>query len=175
MMRSINVAVSATLVAASAAGGVGMAPSALAYNPAINGTYTATVIGSWAQTNQVYHQEAVVRSTWKITSSCSTAEDCTGQVASDQGWSAPMIMHDGGMWTVKRDVPNWETCPDGTSFTGADVFWFVAVNPDTGETLLDQPLAPVLAGRNHTTGPSGVCGTNAPLYIDQPFRLDRIG
>jgi hypothetical protein len=50
-------AVSATLLAASLAGGVGMAPSAWAYNPAINGTYTATVIGDWAQTNGVYHQE----------------------------------------------------------------------------------------------------------------------
>jgi hypothetical protein len=175
MMRSIKMAAGATLVAASAAGGVGTAPSAWAYNPAINGTYTATVIGSWAQTNEVYHQEEVVRSTWRITSSCSTAQDCTGQVTSDQGWSAPMTMTDGAMWTVRRDIPNWETCPDGTSFTGADFMWFVAVDPETGHTLLDTPEAPVLAGRNHTTGPSGVCGTNAPLYIDQPFRLDKIG
>ena len=48
------------------------------------GSRTATVVGDWAQTNQVYHQEAVVRSTWKITSSCYTAQDCTGQVVSDQ-------------------------------------------------------------------------------------------
>ena len=174
-MRSINVAVSATVVAAGLAGGVGTAPSAWAYDPAINGTYTATVVGDWARSRNVYHQEPVVRSTWRISTSCSTGEDCTGQVVSDQGWTAPVTMHDGYIWYLKRDIPNWETCPDGTSFTGADVFWFVAVNPDTGETLLDQPLAPVLAGRNHTTGPSGVCGSNAPLYIDQPFRLDKIG
>ena len=57
-MRSVNMAVSATLVAVGVAGGVSMAPSAWAYNPAINGTYTATVVGDWARTNQVYHQEA---------------------------------------------------------------------------------------------------------------------
>jgi len=171
-MRSKSVAVSATLVAASVACGVGMAPSAWAYDPAINGTYTATAIGDWARTNEVYHQEAVVRSTWKITSSCSTAQDCKGQVSSDQGWSAPLTMHDGLMWTVERHIPNWETCPDGTTFSGRDVIWFIPSDPDTGYNVLGSP---VLAGREHTTGPSGVCGTNAPLYIDQPFRLDKIG
>jgi hypothetical protein len=171
-MRSISVAISATLVAAGVAGGVGMAPPARAYDPAINGTYTATVIGDWARTRQVYHDEAVVRSTWGISSSCSTAQDCTGQVTSDQGWSAPLTMHDGLTWYVKRDIPNWETCPDGTTFTGRDNFYFYPANPDTGENLLGSP---VLAGREHTVGPSGACGTNSPLLIDQPFRLDKIG
>ncbi len=67
-MRSMNVAVCAALAAAGLAGGVGMAPLARAYNPSINGTYTATVVGEWARSRQVYHQEATVRSTWKITS-----------------------------------------------------------------------------------------------------------
>jgi hypothetical protein len=171
-MRSINMVVSATLVTAGLGGAVGMAPSARAYDPAINGTYTATVIGDWAQTNQVYHQEAVVRSTWKIGTSCSTAEDCTGQVVSDQGWTAPLTMTDGYIWYLKRDIPNWVTCPDGSSFTGKDYVTFYPANPDTGENVLGSP---VLAGREHTVGPNGVCGTNAPMYIDQPFRLDKIG
>ena len=171
-MRPINMAVSATLVAAGVAGGVGVAPLARAYDPAVNGTYTATVIGDWARTNNVYHQETVVRSTWKITSSCTTAQDCKGEVVSDQGWSAPLHMHDGLNWYMKRDIPNWETCPDGTSFTGKDYVYFYPANPDTGENTLGSP---VLAGRDKTTGPVGVCGTNAPLTIDQPFRLDKIG
>ncbi|HTX98259.1 MAG TPA: hypothetical protein VME67_27550 [Mycobacterium sp.] len=170
-MRSINVAACATL-AASCMGGVTVAPPAWAFDAAINGTYTATVVGDWAQTNGVYHQESVVRSTWTITSSCSTAQECTGQVTSDQGWSAPLHMHDGQMWTVRRDIPNWETCPDGSSFPGHDFVWFMPANPETGEYV---SASPVLAGRNHTTAPAGVCGTNAPLYIDQPFRLDKIG
>ena len=120
----------------------------------------------------MYHTEPVVRSTWTISSSCSTAMDCTGTVTSDQGWSAPLKMTDGLNWYVKRNIPNWETCPDGTSFTAKDYFSFYPANPDTGENTLGSP---VLAGREKTVGPSGACGTNLPLDIEQPFRLDKIG
>jgi hypothetical protein len=171
-MHSMSVAASAALVVATTAVCVGAAPPARAYDPAIGGTYTATVVGDWARTNTVLRVEQTVRSTWTITSSCATAEDCSGQVTSDQGWSAPMIMHDGQMWTVKHNIPNWETCPDGTSFTGRDVVYFYPANPDTGEIVLGSPL---LAGREKTTGPSGACGNNMPLHIEQPFRLDKIG
>ena len=171
-MRPTNLAVCATLVAVGAAGGAASAPSAWAYDPAINGIYTATLVGDWARTKEVYHQEAVVRSTWKITSSCSTAEDCKGQVVSDQGWTATLVMHDGLNWHVKREIPNWETCPDGGSYPGHDYVYFYPANPDTGENMQGSP---VLAGREHTVGPPGVCGTNEPMYIDQPFRLDKIG
>lgn len=171
-MRSVNMALSATIVAAGAVCGVGMAPPARAADPSINGTYTATVIGNWARTNDVYHQEAVTHSTWKITSSCTTAEDCTGQVVSDQGWTAPLTMHDGMLWWVKRDIPNWQTCPDGSSFPGHDIVYFYPADPETGEHTLGT--SPIMAGREHTTGVTGVCGQNKPLYIEQPFRLDRI-
>ncbi len=171
-MRSISVALSATLAAAGVAGGVSMAPPARAFDPTLNGTFTATVIGDWARTRTVYHQEAVVRSTWKISSSCSTAEDCTGQVTSDQGWTASLRMTDGYNWYARRDIPNWETCPDGTTFTGKDYVYFYPANPETGESV---PGSPVLAGREQTIGPSGACGTNLPLSIEQPIRLDRIG
>lgn len=170
-MRSTNMPAGVALAAAGVIAGLGMAPTARAYDPAVNGTFTATVIGDWARTNTIYHQEAVVRSTWKITSSCSTAQDCKGQVVSDQGWTAPLSMHDGLNWYAKRDIPNWETCPDGSSFTGHDVVYFYPANPDTGENVLGSST---MAGREKTTGPVGVCGTNAPLYIDQPIRLDRI-
>ncbi|MEY8014609.1 hypothetical protein [Mycobacterium servetii] len=173
-MRSLNLAMSAALALAAvgAAGGVAIAPSAWAYDPAINGTYTATVVGEWARTNQVFHQEEMARSTWKITSSCTTAQDCAGQVVSDQGWTAPLKMHDGMVWWVKRDIPNWETCPDGTPNVGHDVIYFYPSDPETGENKFGSP---VLAGREHTTGPAGACGTSAPLYIEQPFRLDKTG
>lgn len=175
-MRSINPAVTATLAAAGLVGGIvvstAAAPTARAYNPAISGRYTATLVGDWARTRTVYHDEDVVRSTWTITTSCTTAQDCSGTVVSDQGWTAPLLMHDGQSWNLKRDIPNWEVCEDGTSFTGRQHIYFYPANPETGETV---PGSPVLAGRENTTGPSGACGTNAPLYIEQPFRLDRIG
>ncbi|WP_236984427.1 MULTISPECIES: hypothetical protein [Mycobacterium] len=160
------------LVAASLVGGLLTAAPAAAYNPAINGTYTATQIGDWARTRTVYHDEPVVRSTWTITTSCETAQDCTGQVVSDQGWSAPLVMHDGSNWYLKRDIPNWQTCEDGTTWVGHDSFYFYPADPVTGQNVLGSP---VLAGREHTTSVSGACGVNAPLYIEQPFRLDKIG
>jgi hypothetical protein len=171
-MRSISVALSATLAATGVAGAVSMAPPARAYDPAINGTYTATVIGDWARTRTVYRNEEIVRSTWTITSSCSTAEDCTGQISSDQGWTASLKMTDGYNWYARHDIPNWETCADGTSFTGKDYVYFYPANPETGENTLGSS---VLAGREQTIGPSGACGTNLPLSIEQPIRLDKIG
>lgn len=168
-MRSICAAVSATVAVGI---GVGAAPTAWAYNPSINGTYTATQVGNFARTGTVYHDEDVVRSTWRISTSCSTAQDCSGTVVSDQGWTAPLVMHDGQSWNLKRDIPNWEPCDDGSSFTGREHIFFYPADPETGEMVLGSA---VFAGREHTTGPSGACGTNAPLYIEQPFRLDRIG
>ena len=171
-MRSRSVAVCATLVAASAVGGVSMAPRAWAYDASLNGTFTATIIGDWAKTRSVYHQEAVVRSTWTITTSCTTAQDCAGQVTSDAGWTMSVRMTDGLGWYAKRDIPNWEVCPDGTAFPGKDYVYFYPANPETGELVQGSP---VLAGREQTIGPSGACGTNLPLSIEQPIRLDRIG
>jgi len=171
-MRSMSVALSAALAVAGVAGGVGMAPLARAYNPAINGTYTATVVGEWARSRQVYHQEATVRSTWKITTSCANPYECTGEVVSDQGWTAPVRMFDGLNWYVKRDIPNWETCPDGTSYTATDYIMFYPADPVTAVNTLGSP---VLAGNERTLGPSGACGTNLPLDISQPLRLDKIG
>lgn len=171
-MRSMNVAVGATLAAAGIAGGGAMAPPAQAYNPAINGTYTATVVGQWARSRQVYHQEEMVRSTWKITTSCANAYECTGEVVSDQGWSAPVRMFDGLSWYLRRDIPNWETCSDGTSYAATDYIMFYPADPVTAVNTLGSP---VFRGDQRTVGPSGACGTNLPLDIEQPLRLDKIG
>jgi hypothetical protein len=172
-MRSISVAVcAAALTAAGLAGGVGTAPVARAYDPSINGTYTATVVGQWARSRQVYHQEAMVRSTWKITTSCANAYECTGEVVSDQGWSAPVRMFDGLNWYLRRDIPNWETCDDGTSYTATDYIMFYPADPVTAVNTLGSP---VFRGDERTLGPSGACGTNLPLDIEQPLRLDKIG
>ncbi len=61
-MRPISGAASATLVALCAVVGVGTAPPASAYDPSINGTYTATVVGDWARTNTVMNQSQATRS-----------------------------------------------------------------------------------------------------------------
>lgn len=170
-MLLLNMTLGAALVTAAVGGGVSMAPAAWAYDASINGSYIATWVGDWARTNDVYHDEPVVRETWTVSTACTTAQDCTGTVISDKGWTAPINMHDGTTWFVSRDIPNWTTCQDGTSYTGHEVIHFYAADPETGEKKRDSP---VFAGREHTTGKPGACGTNQALYIDQPFRLDRI-
>ncbi len=169
-MRSMGTLSSATLVAAIVVGGLGTAPSARADGYPINGTYIATSVGEWAKTNEAYHDEATMRSTWTITSSCTTFQDCAGRVTSDQGWTAPLTVHDGSLWYVRRDVPNWEFCSDGTAVTGKQIYTFYYVGPD-GKSL---PGSSTLAGRDKTTGPSGACGVNRWLVVEMPFRLDKI-
>ncbi|OOK70291.1 hypothetical protein BZL30_6161 [Mycobacterium kansasii] len=67
-------------------------------------------------------------------------------------------------------MPNWETCPDGTSFTGVQTFTFYPAGPDG--TI--QTGSPTLAGKDQTVGPSGACGVNKWLVVMMPFRLDKI-
>jgi hypothetical protein len=126
----------------------------------INGTFTATSDGQWAKTRDVFHDESTVVSTWTITSTCSTPYRCTGQVKSDQGWTADTHMLS-GMWYVSRDVDNWMHCPDGTAAPGHQVFMFYREDDNT------------LAGQDKTIGPSGGCGKNLPLVIKMPFMLTK--
>ena len=137
---------------------------------AINGTFTATSNGEWAQSNEAYHNEATVRSTWTIATTCTTPIDCTGTVKSDQGWSAN-IYTTNVQWYVKRDLPNWEHCPDGTAAPGHQVYRFAQVGADG---YLDRNST-TYAGEDVTTGPSGACGVNDWLQIESPFKLVKIG
>jgi hypothetical protein len=161
----------ATLMGAITIGGLAVAPTARASaDIEISGRYNATSLGNWAKTNEAYRDEATVRSVWTINSSCLDAQECRGTVTSDQGWSAPLVSHDGQQWTVKHDVPNWETCPDGSTNTGQQVFTFIPVDNDGNF----QVGSSTLAGRDKTVGPSGACRVNKWLAIEMPFRLDKI-
>jgi hypothetical protein len=138
---------------------------------AINGSYIASSNGQWAKTNEVYRNEAVVRSTWTINSTCSTMSDCAGQVTSDQGWTAP-IYTKAGMWRVERTIKNWEPCPDGTSADGHQLFQFYPIDVN-GQVAIHGST--VLAGEDKTVGPSGACGINKPLVISIPLMLRQVG
>ncbi|MGZ4674710.1 MAG: Rv2253/PknI dimerization domain-containing protein [Ilumatobacteraceae bacterium] len=127
---------------------------------AINGTYTAFSDGVWARTDDSYHDERSVTQTWTVTSSCSTYQDCTGRVTSDQGWSADLV-YISGRWKVTRPVDNWQPCNDGTVLTGQQSFTFWNGYPD--------PVP--LKGWDTTLGPSGGCGKNKQLNIEMPFTL----
>ena len=172
-MRLVGTITTAMLLAAAVFGGLGTASTARATTKedvAINGTYRATSIGDWAKTNDQYNGEATVTQTWTISSSCVTFQECHGTVTSDQGWSAPTYMIDGIMWYIKRDVPNWERCADGTAYTGQQTFYFYPVDSN-GEFHLGSPT---LAGKDKTVGPSGACGQNQWLDIMMPLRLDKL-
>jgi hypothetical protein len=174
LMRSVGKFTTATLLAATVFGGLGTASTAGATTKeevAVNGTFRATSIGDWAQRNDQYFGEPTVISTWTISSSCVTFQECHGTVTSDQGWSAPVYLTDGEMWKVKHDVPNWERCEDGTAYTGQQTFYFYPVDSN-GEYKLGSPT---MAGKDKTVGPSGACGQNQWLDIMMPFRLDKLG
>ena len=57
-----------------------VAPSAHADDWALNGKFLATSNGDWATTNDVYRDEAIVRSTWTIAMTCINVLTCSGTV-----------------------------------------------------------------------------------------------
>jgi hypothetical protein len=172
-MRVLGVRASATTLAAAVIAASGLPWLARANEdevPPLNGTYLATSNGVWAQANDSYQYEATVRSTWTISSTCSDAQNCTGRVTSDQGWSAEIYTHSIGMWYVKRDVPNWEPCSDGTAAPGQQTYYFYPVDSN-GQ--LEPTSTTLMAGKDETIGLGGACGINKPLVIQMPFRLDK--
>jgi hypothetical protein len=137
---------------------------------ALNGTFSAMSNGDWAATNDVYRNEATVRSTWTISMSCTNAVTCAGRVVSDAGWSANIVATN-WEYDVKRDIPNWEPCVDGRTVTGHQRFRFFPV--DDGGFL--HPGSRIFAGFDRTSGESGGCSLNDKLEIDLPFRLEKLG
>jgi hypothetical protein len=126
----------------------------------LDGTFTAYSSGQWAQTNQSYHNEASVTSTWTFESTCSGLSDCTGHVTSDLGWTGE-ASYVAGSWRVRHTIDNWQQCGDGTTAPGEQLFhfWRDPANPTQW------------IGWDKTTGPSGGCGINKSLVIQMPFTL----
>jgi hypothetical protein len=163
-----NRSLSLGVLTAMAAAGVLPGPGAEA-SPTwgLDGTYVATSNGEWAKTNDVFHVEASIRSTWTITTTCSYPGECTGTVNSDFGWSAP-IYQKSGVWFVKKTVDRWQPCPDGSAGPGLQVFRFYPATEDGSGT---DPASTTLMGEDSTTGVSGSCGSSKVLFITMPFKL----
>ena len=136
----------------------------------LNGTYVATSNGEWAKTNDVFHDEASIRSTWSITTTCSYPGECTGTVHSDFGWDATIYQRS-SVWYVKKTVDRWQPCPDGSAGPGLQVFRFYAATADGSGT---DPSSTTLMGEDSTTGVSGSCGSSKVLFITMPFKLVKI-
>jgi hypothetical protein len=135
----------------------------------LNGTYAAVSNGDWAQTNDVYRNETTVRSTWTIHTTCTTPVDCTGHVSSDAGWNAD-VNYAGSEYVVKRDIPKWEPCPNGSARAGHQIYRFYPVNEKGWVSVGSSTFA----GIDRTSGDSGACGINKALVITIPFRLDKV-
>jgi hypothetical protein len=127
---------------------------------ALNGTFVATSDGQWAKTNDRFHDEATVTSTWTFTTACTTYTDCSGHMSSDQGWSAD-VRYIGPMWYVTRTLGGWEQCEDGTTAPGTQTFKF----------FRDEFDKPNLRGWDNTLNASGSCGINKVLDIELPLKL----
>jgi hypothetical protein len=127
---------------------------------AINGVYRVTSEGQYAKTNDAFHDEVTVTSTWTVESTCTTYEDCTGEVSSDQGWRAD-IRYLSGLWRVVHTVEDWERCPDGTTALGRQSYQFSRHQHDPS----------TFSGWDDTLGPSGACGVNKWLDITMPLTL----
>ncbi|MCV7175367.1 Rv2253/PknI dimerization domain-containing protein [Mycolicibacterium sphagni] len=158
-------------VAVAMAMGEAAAPAGAQSSAPLNGRYIAISNGDWAQTNDSYHNEVTVRSTWTISSTCTQGDECTGQVSSDLGWTAPLRKQN-DTWIVDRDLPDWETCADGTTAPGHQKIRFWRVNAAGMQDYSDQ--SPIFAGEDKTVGPSGACGKNQWLTIRMPFSLQQI-
>lgn len=165
--------IAATTTVTAVLGSVVAAVSSTASNGdiALNGRYRATSIGNWSKTNEVFHDEVTVTSTWTISSSCSDPEDCTGAVTSDQGWTA-QVSKTTDTWVIDRDIPNWEPCPNGTAAPGHQQYRFYRVDNDGQLDLTNRSTT--YAGSDRTAGTSGACGISRWLVIKMPFRLDKI-
>jgi len=150
-----------------------VAPPAHAYDGGLpmNGAYVVVSIGDWAQTDDVYRDEATTRQTWQVTSQCANPQSCTGHVVSDAGWAADLV-YQTARWLVHNAIPDWEKCPDGTAFPGDQLFQFYPIDPASGRALVGSTT---YAGENITRGLSGKCSDATPLVIRMPMRIDKIG
>jgi hypothetical protein len=179
-MRAVQVT-AGVLAAIAVVGSVGTATPADAsnYGVELNGVYRVTSNGDWAKTNEVFIDEPTKVQIWTMTSSCTSPQVCTGEVKSDQGWSAPLNLGGaegpgslGDFWVVDNVIPNWEPCPDGTAATGNEKFMFWGTDPLSGQR--NMTMTNLLSGRDSTHAPSGACGINKQLFIEMPVRLDKI-
>lgn len=171
-MRATHVTGRLAATALAAIASVTLVPSAHASNlgTELNGTYRVVSNGDWARTNDVKIKQPTVVETWTITSSCVSPIECSGEVKSDLGWTAPLRLD--AFYYVERIVPNWIPCPNGTFAEGFQMFILRGVDPTTEQTVFTDIQR--LSGRNVTKGPSGACGVNKPVVIELPVSITKL-
>ncbi|MEB3030131.1 Rv2253/PknI dimerization domain-containing protein [[Mycobacterium] nativiensis] len=166
-MRAVELTVGAAVLIA---GAITAPPAQAGLGFELNGPYRVVSNGGMAKTNEVFMDERTVVSVWTFSSSCANAHECTGQVSSDEGWSAPLEFRT-SRWIVDRFHPDWQTCPDGTTSSGKQRYQFQGsdTNGQWDKLNIDR-----LVGYDRTIGVSGACGRNQPTVIQMPFIVQRL-
>lgn len=171
---SMKAAIGALLGTAIAAAGLSTATPAFAdEDPSlwgIHGTFATSSNGAYAKLNERYETQPGEQATWTVSTQCVGPADCTGTVKSSAGWSAPIYTND-GIYFVKRLIPNWRFCDDGTPVQGLQVYKIYPVGPDAHY----QDVSNEYTGEDHTMGPSGSCGRNQWPVVRMPFYMKKIG
>lgn len=169
-MRLISALACAGASVLVASTGMASPATATAWGIELNGRYLFTSNGEWAKTNDYFHDEKVVRAVWTVTSVCPSPTKCTGHVVSSEGWEADGFYSE-DRWVVRRTVPGWMPCYDGTVADGHQEYRFWPVDANGQRYTTD---ASTFGGIDETKGASGSCGRNLPLTITIPMRLQRI-
>ncbi|BCI54278.1 hypothetical protein NIIDNTM18_35560 [Mycolicibacterium litorale] len=144
-------------------------PAAAGNDWGINGTFAVSSNGDRAKVNERFEIQPGERSTWTITTVCSSPTDCAGTVNSDAGWSAPIYTNN-GLWYVKRVVPDWRYCADGQPVEGLRIYKIYPVGFDGHYSAGSHEFT----GENQTIGPSGSCGRNQWPQIRMPFYMVKL-
>ncbi|OBC01067.1 hypothetical protein A5784_02315 [Mycobacterium sp. 852013-50091_SCH5140682] len=169
-MSASKVSASAAVVAVTVWVGLsGAAPAGASDGWGINGTFATSANGDWAKINERYENQPSVRSTWTVSTSCTSPTDCAGTVTSDEGWTAP-IYTTNGLWYVKHVVPQWRFCADGTPIEGLQTHKLYPVGADAHVDLASTEYT----GESITVGASGSCGRNQWPTIRMPFYMKKI-
>ena len=132
--------------------------------------FLATSNGDWATTNDVYRDEATVRSTWTISMTCTNVVTCAGRVTSDAGWSADIVTTNGEYDRASAIIPNWEPCVDGRTRHRASA---VPLLSRRRERVHRSGFSRRSPGSTRRRGRAAACSLNDKLEIDMPFRLER--
>lgn len=163
--RGTSVVLMATAIAATALHGappVDAAPN----DVALNGTFVAVSDGQWSKTRERFEVRPSVTSVWTLSSSCTTFQDCTGTLVSDQGWTTDLV-YASQRWRASHVIPGWLKCPDGTTADGTQTFTFWARRFDAPDRFTQ------LIGWDETIGPSGACGVNRWMNVRMPLTVTR--
>lgn len=166
-------AVAAAAVAVAATVSATPVAQASDFGNELNGTYRYYANGDFALVNDVRKDMPTIDETWTLSSSCVSPVECEGTAVSSAGWTARLWYgYPNTYWVVDRNIPEWQFCPGGGVAPGEQRFQFWGFDPVPGER--NMKITNFLVGRQRTNSPSGSCGTNKPLVIETPMKLEQI-